>query len=938
MPIAPFVQPRQGPSTAFLAQATGAALVTLGWLAFLLLHQRTPAGELVSNMGLMSAAGVAAASCALTAFRTAGPSRRAWLLFAASCASWGAGQAIWTWYETVLGREVPFPSAADLGYLGAVPLAVAALLAIPSAAQSRAGRTRMVVDGLVTASSLMAVSWVLVLGPMFEGDRPPLFQQAIGLAYPLGDVVMITMAVAFISRRRRTVGIPVCALALVCAALTALAVADSGFTYLTTAGVYSSGNAIDAGWFTGFALLFLASRCRKLSPDVTAEEALSRRAAAAAPYVAVLAALVAAGACQVFRRSVEGFVVWDLVVTMVLLVARQYLAILENHALARTLEERVRERTEEVRKNEERFRSLVQNSSDVVTILDPDGTIRYQSASVERVYGYESDLLVGTAFDSLVRPDDAHALAEALEDVQRRPGGSALVKLALLHRDGQWCHSETAITNLLDHSVRGIVLNTRDISERKRLEEQLRHQAFHDPLTGLANAALFRDRIGHALAHRTTRRRTVAVLFCDLDGFKRVNDSLGHASGDELLRAVGRRLVSLVRPADTVARLGGDEFAVLLEEVMFAAEANVVAERLADALREPIVIDGRDLFLSFSVGIAVADSETDTVDALLRNADLAMYRAKAEGLGSYKRYEPAMRSEVVDQTGLESDLHHALARGELSLRYQPIVDLETGRLVGAEALARWNHPVRGLVPPAEFIPLAEWSSLIVDLGRWVLHEACSKAKRWAELWPDDPPAVSVNLSGRQLLHPGLPNDVSVALELTGLDPGRLVLEMTESVLLEHNDETVGTLQRLKELGVRLAIDDFGTGYSSLSYLHRFPFDVLKIDRSFVERLSYESRERSLASGIVRMGRGLDLVTVAEGIEGEEQLRALRSLGCDLGQGWYFSPALSAPELEEFAYRCRAGAAMPGIGESLRLRPLPAIRPRTPAAPRGAGAG
>ena len=879
---------------------------TTVWGVYLAFHQGTVSARLASNLGLITAAFVAAASCAATG-RRSDDSRRAWFLFAASAASWGIGQSTWTLYETVLGRTVPFPSLADIGYLGAVPLAVAALLSMPSTARSSANRLRMVIDGLVTASSLMVVSWAVVLGPMVHADGQSLFQLVISLAYPVGDVVLVTMALAYLSRCRRADGAPQGNLVLISGALMSLAVADSGFTYLTTKGIYQSGNPIDAGWFVGFSLLFLASRSKRDFHPRSSPDEIPRRAAATTPYIAVLGAIGAAGALQIFGGSIEAFVVWDLVVTMLLLVARQYLSILENHSLARTLEERVRVRTDEVRKNEERFRSLVQNSSDVVTILEPDGFVRYQSASVERVFGYEPDLLTGTAFADLVHADDMDVFIDSVRQAERRPGGTALVEFGLLHRDGHWCRSETAITNLLDEpSVRGVVLNTRDISERKLLEEQLMHQAFHDPLTGLANASLFRDRVGHALAQRHLRRRAVAVLFCDLDGFKRVNDSLGHASGDLLLKAVGERLSAVVRPGDTVARLGGDEFAVLLEDVMFEAEANVVAERLGEALRTPIVIDGRELFVSFSIGIALADPETETIDSLLRNADLAMYRAKSEGLGGYKRFERTMRSASVDRTGLESDLHHALARNELSLEYQPIVHLQTGCMVGVEALVRWDHPTRGRVAPNEFIPLAEWSVLIVDIGRWVLQEACAQIRQWSDLWGDASPSVSVNLSGRQLLHPGLATDVAVALQLSGVEPSQLVLEMTESVLLEHNDETVATLRLLKDLGVRLAIDDFGTGYSSLSYLHRFPFDVLKIDRSFVERLSLETAERSLASGIVRMGEGLNLRMVAEGIEEADQLQALRSIGCELGQGYFFSRPLPAPELEQFA-RSRATA-------------------------------
>ncbi|MGH9149763.1 MAG: diguanylate cyclase domain-containing protein, partial [Acidimicrobiales bacterium] len=539
--------------------------MSAGWLGYLVFHQGTLSARFVSNIGLITAALTAAFSCAATARRKQGGERRAWALFAGSAASWGLGQTGWTVYETLLGRTVPFPSLADIGYLGAVPLAVAALLSMPGPARSRASRVRLVVDGLVTASSLMVVSWALVLGPVFASDGLALLPQVISLAYPVGDVVLITMALSFASYFRRPNQLPVPTLLLICGALLSLAVADSGFSYLTTKEIYSSGHPIDAGWFIGYGLLFLASRYRHLPVDHPAAET-PRRAPAATPYIAVLCAIGAAGALQVLRGTIGAFVVWDLVVTMLLLVARQYLSIMENHALARTLEERVRVRTEEVRKNEERFRALVQNSSDVVTILEVDGSIRYQSPSVERVFGYPPDMMLGAAFADLVHPDDTGLVFDAIAATRGREGATALVEVGVLHRDGRWCRSETAVTNLLaEPSIKGLVLNTRDVSERKRLEDQLVHQAFHDPLTGLANASLFRDRISHALAQRHQRRRSLAVLFCDLDGFKRVNDSLGHASGDLLLKAVGDRLASVVRPGDTVARLGGDEFAVLLE-------------------------------------------------------------------------------------------------------------------------------------------------------------------------------------------------------------------------------------------------------------------------------------------------------------------------------------------------------------------------------------
>jgi diguanylate cyclase (GGDEF)-like protein len=397
------------------------------------------------------------------------------------------------------------------------------------------------------------------------------------------------------------------------------------------------------------------------------------------------------------------------------------------------------------------------------------------------------------------------------------------LELPLRHRDGHHCTVQFTITNLLDNpSVGGLVLNTRDISERRQLEDQLVHQAFHDSLTSLANRALFKDRVDHALLRTKRQTPSVAVLFLDLDGFKEVNDSLGHAAGDRLLIQVAERLHSCVRPSDTVARFGGDEFAVLIEDASDDIDIIQVAERVLDGLRQPFEVNGRELHVRGSMGIARMDGDVDGADQLLRNADLAMYRAKAAGRGGYERYDPEMHTELVQRVQLESDLRRALEAGELFLQYQPTFDLGSGQIVGAEALARWNHPARGLVAPTEFIPLAEASGLIRPLGAWVLREACRQAAEWQRNSPprEKPPTLNINLSGRQLQFPEVVDDVAQALEESGLPPSSLVLEMTESVLMDDNEDVLTILRRIKALGARLAIDDFGTGYSSLSYLHR----------------------------------------------------------------------------------------------------------------------
>ncbi len=432
----------------------------------------------------------------------------------------------------------------------------------------------------------------------------------------------------------------------------------------------------------------------------------------------------------------------------------------------------------------------------------------------------------------------------------------------------------------------------KDITQRKELEEKLAHQAFHDPLTDLPNRSLFLDRADHALKRAARRGDEVAVLFMDLDNFKVINDSLGHEVGDELLVAVAGRLQSCLRPADTAARLGGDEFVVLLEDVEDPEEATNVAVRIEEALRVPFRVGEHNLFVTTSVGVALGGANGERAGDLLRNADLAMYRAKEGGKNNHAVFEASMNEKALERLGMEADLRRALEKGEFTVFYQPKVALseEAGVVVvGFEALVRWEHPSRKLVSPAEFIPLAKETGLIVPLGRRVLEEACRQAKEWQDSYPSAPPLkMSVNLSARQLGEPGLLEDVATVLSETGLDPGTLVLEITEGILTEDTPVALATLRYLKLLGAKLAVDDFGTGYSSLSYLKRFPVDYLKIDRSFVAGLGRDPRDEGLVSAIVQLAHALGLKTTAEGVETEEQLERLRSLGCDLAQGFYFS--------------------------------------------------
>jgi diguanylate cyclase (GGDEF)-like protein/PAS domain S-box-containing protein len=552
----------------------------------------------------------------------------------------------------------------------------------------------------------------------------------------------------------------------------------------------------------------------------------------------------------------------------------------------------------EVAREAARHRALLEHASDI-TLVIADARIVDTTPSTERLLGHGPEEVVGRRYLDLVHPEDRDAVIGFVTDLIAHPYASGLVTCRLRTREGRWVPVESSCRNLLhDPMIGGVVVNSRDVSERRELERALEHRAFHDELTGLANRALLLDRLEHASARSDRAGTRFAVLYIDLDGFKPINDSFGHPTGDAVLVAAAERLRAVLRSEDTVARLGGDEFAALLEHEDVTAHASGVAKRVLAALSEPIATDGRRVSVTASIGIALAEAGQQPLD-LLRNADIAMYRAKRKGAGRFAVFEHAMHTAVADRLQLETELHRGIERDEFLLHYQPIFTLGDQRIVGVEALVRWQHPERGTIGPGAFVPVAEQTGQIIPIGRTVLQQACRQLARWREQLPGaDGLTMSVNVSMRQLFDIDLVDEVAGTLEATGLPPRQLVLELTESALAHDAEQARAVLVALKDLGVGLALDDFGTGYSSLSYLHRFPVDVLKIDRSFVSGDAGGARRAALARAMVALGRSLQLTTVAEGIEHPDELEQFRGLRCPLGQGYLLARPADAAVVTE----------------------------------------
>jgi diguanylate cyclase (GGDEF)-like protein/PAS domain S-box-containing protein len=841
------------------------------------------------------------ACIALATARSLAPGalRRAWRYLATSHFLMLTGYSIGVSYW--LRNIDPFPGIGDIFYIAYYPAMLLGAYYLVRAAAVRVPWLQIALDAAIFVIGFGAFFWFLVIRPAVTANEIDVIKHALSGAYlVMNSVLLLCFGVVLIAGNGNPGGRRVPLLLLTGFALNCLG--DILWALAKVNGQYLPGGLQDVLYIVSWLPLAYAGReqMRAARAPVRSESAKLDGLARLMPYGAMLCSFIV---LAYFTRPDQG----GPATTMTAIVFALGLLLMVRQTVLLREDATVRERRAALMV-EQRYASLIANASDVIMIVDLGGLVRFASPATERTLGLKPADIVGRRLTELWTGEDSERLRMFLDDVAGTEGVSVGPEELRLVRGSSRYVLEIVGSNLArDPAVNGLSLNFRDISERKALEEQLRELAFHDPLTLLANRNLFRDRVQHALTLARRGRQSVAVMFLDLDNFKDINDTLGHDAGDQLLQAVAQRLVKATRAADTVARLGGDEFGILLEDISTSAEAERVATSLIEALETPVSLGSNEVRIAATIGVAFSAPGAGA-EALLGKADIAMYHAKSAGKNRYAVFKPEMQELLQERIRLEGDLGRALVNDELYLEYQPIVDLGTRSLLGVEALVRWRHPELGVLMPARFIQMAEECGRIVAVGRWVLSRACRDMVAWrGAVAGGDALRVSVNISGRHLQHGDLVQDVSHALRESGLEPGNLVIELTESTIMYNTDINLERLRQLKALGVRLAIDDFGTGYSSLSYLHRFPIDILKIDRSFVGRLTHADDGPELARAVITLGDTLGLDSVAEGIELESEVVALLYLGCVAGQGFLFSEPCSLEEVLASSFVARRNA-------------------------------
>ncbi|WP_447040167.1 putative bifunctional diguanylate cyclase/phosphodiesterase [Streptomyces sp. DSM 118878] len=890
---------------------------------------------IMGDFGLSVAAAVAAVSCFRYSRTRRSRFRPAWLLFALSSAMAAAGNAVWGWYEVVLDRDVPSPGLADMFFLCFAPPAIIGLLVLAKRPVTRAGWTCLALDSWLIGGSLLTIAWSLALAHTAQFEGQSVAHAALSLAYPLLDIALVSMVLALHFRRssahRTAVNTAIGALAVT-------VMCDALFTSPLLHASYRSGQMLDAGWFAGSLLLAYAPWAAPWNmrgqaeqdhgpeeydsgpeePKVSGTRPIAGSLAALTPYLAAAVCTLGILYNVLNGHRVDRVVLFTAGTVVLALVVRQGIMLLDNITL-----------TQELAQKENHFRSLVQGSSDVIMIATPNGILHYVSPAAAGVYGRDADELVGRELATLMHPED---LGRVVHEVRRflaaHPVEEPTTRIECRFRsgNGDWLNVESTV----NRHQGGLIFNSRDVTERVRLQAQLQHNAEHDPLTDLPNRALFTRRVSQALTGRRVTDRGTAVLFIDLDGFKAVNDTIGHQAGDELLIQAARRLQEAVRSSDTASRLGGDEFAALIvgdgtrDQAARERHIHELADRLRITLSQPYAIDGNDVRVAASIGVAFAEPGIGAGE-LLRNADLAMYRAKAAGKGRVELYAPQMQADVARKAEQATRLRAALHDGEFALLHQPVVALDDGRITAVAAQPRWRSAQGILYTPAEFLRATKAgdgrgggrdtreSDRAAELGRWTLEKAVEQAAERGRSGHAVP--VTVRMSARRLLDRSMPRgSVEALLTRHGLPSGALIIELAENDPRVPFEDLERRLTTLRRLGVRIALDGFGSGHAAITALRRLPVDILKLDRGLIEGVVDSARAYKITSGLLRIAGDLGLFSVADGVDLPEQVTALREMGCTHGQGVAFSGPLDEHRLRRALalgeYPVPRGAAEP----------------------------
>lgn len=845
----------------------------------------TSVGAIVSYSVRSVTVLVAAWAMAAASRRAHGRLRRARIVISLSLVAGALGGAISVVITLVTGELPPTPSVGDFVFFAVLPLTVVGLLSYPVSSDRLGSGARSLLDGAVAAAGLWFVVYSVLLEPTGVGGGRSAIAQLVILGYPATDVFVIAMTAGVLvrvsSRARRE-------LIILSAGISLVALSDIFYTALAATGRYQPDSWVVVVAEAGLLLVLIGAWAANSSSDSVPVESVQPSGVAQRwsqplyllPLIPVALAFLV-GMAQWTRGSLPNQVgVVVLFAMIALLVVREVVGNRDRVALL-----------QRIRNREQLFRSLVVGSSDLVTLHEANGDVRYASPALARAVGRDELELRGNGLAEVVHPDDQWAVMQALYRVQHKPGASTEVTGRLRHPNGEWRWMESRLHNLLDDPhVQGIVCNTRDVHEQYLLREQLTHDAFHDALTGLGNLAHAR----RLLANRAfgSQDSSSTVLLADLDGFKAINDTYGHACGDSVLEAVGARLRSCIGSDAAVCRIGGDEFLILLEK---GSDPTQISHTVLGELNQTVIVDGHQHSAAASIGLA-RSCDAASADELLRNADLAMYAAKAQGRGLAVWYEPQMHEAATQRMQIQRGLRVAIANGSFRLVYQPVVSLPAGEIVGAEALLRWDDDVLGSIPPDVFIPVAENSGMSAEIDRWVIDQACAQIAQWTEAGLE-PPTVHVNVSRRQI-NADLPELVFDAIQRHGVVRGGLGIEVTESAVVPDAEFAASVLGSLSSRGVSIALDDFGTGQSSLSQLTQLPIDMVKIDKSFVIPAQDDPHAYRLLSSIAGVCRALELPVIAEGVETAEAAANLVAMGVDRAQGYYFSRPVPPDDFAE----------------------------------------